>query len=181
MRKPPASRAQTDHLSTSEKKILLNFGCGSGLYAEEFYRHGFTVTGVDLSRRSITYAKKQAKDKNHSICDRCQDYFEFETEENFDIITLIYCDFGVLSDVLREHICLDSFYRYDATHAYLRQIAVITEDAIKSYHIWEHVFSQISLKKELRNAGFKNMRFWGDITGKVNSRHCKTLCAAVQK
>lgn len=42
----------------SQYKYLLDLGCGPGLYAERFSSVGYTVTGVDFSKRSIAYAKE---------------------------------------------------------------------------------------------------------------------------
>ncbi len=42
---------------------LLDLGCGPGIYAEEFYRVGYSVSGMDFSQRSISYAKNSAYKK----------------------------------------------------------------------------------------------------------------------
>ena len=73
-------------------KRLLDLGCGPGLYAHRFKEKGYTVTGVDFAARSIDYAKNKYPD----IEFLCQDYLMLEREENFDIVVLIFCDFGVL-------------------------------------------------------------------------------------
>jgi 2-polyprenyl-3-methyl-5-hydroxy-6-metoxy-1,4-benzoquinol methylase len=36
---------------------ILDLGCGPGLYAKRFSDMGYTVTGMDFSKRSIAYAK----------------------------------------------------------------------------------------------------------------------------
>ncbi len=77
---------------------LLDLGCGPGLYAERFYQKGYKVTGIDYSRRSLAYARKSATEKNHEINYLYQNYLEFYSKEEFDIITLIYCDFCVIPD-----------------------------------------------------------------------------------
>ena len=75
---------------------LIDFGCGPGLYAERFARCGYAVTGVDISERSLSYARQIAEEKNLFIDYRLQDYTTFEQQQAFDVATLIYCDFGVL-------------------------------------------------------------------------------------
>lgn len=81
---------------------LLDLGCGPGIYAELFCRHGFEVTGVDLSPRSIAYAKEHAAAEGMDICYLCKNYLDMDDEASFDVATLIYCDFGVLSGENRE-------------------------------------------------------------------------------
>jgi SAM-dependent methyltransferase len=75
---------------------LLDLGCGPGIYAELFDQLGFQVTGMDLSPRSIRYANENALKKKLKINYLLQNYLELDEEAAFDVITLIYCDFGVL-------------------------------------------------------------------------------------
>ena len=78
-------------------KGLLDLGCGPGIYAELLADKGFCVTGIDLSKRSIEYAKRQSGEREKNIQYRCQDYLELDYRDEFDVVILIYCDFGVLS------------------------------------------------------------------------------------
>jgi len=76
---------------------LLDLGCGPGIYTEEFNKIGYNVTGLDFSQRSISHAKHSALEKGLPITYYQCDYLSMDFEEKFDLITLIYCDFGVLS------------------------------------------------------------------------------------
>lgn len=89
---------------------ILDLGCGPGIYAEKFAEKGHNVTGVDFSENSISYARKQAKEKNLEINYICQDYLELNYENKFDLIILIYTDFGVLLPNERE-ILLENIYK----------------------------------------------------------------------
>ena len=82
---------------SSQYKFLLDLGCGPGLYAERFRSAGYTVTGVDFSKRSIAYAKEQTLLNRSNIKYRYQNYLTIDYIEQFDLITLIYCDYAVLS------------------------------------------------------------------------------------
>jgi 2-polyprenyl-6-hydroxyphenyl methylase/3-demethylubiquinone-9 3-methyltransferase len=46
---------------------VLDVGCGGGLFAEELARRGFSVTGVDISPRSIDAAKAHARESGLDI------------------------------------------------------------------------------------------------------------------
>jgi len=81
---------------------LLDLGCGPGLYAQRFARLGYQVTGVDLSRRSIQYAREQAE--GTEIRYHLANYCQLELGETFDVITLIYCDYGALSPEDRQRV-----------------------------------------------------------------------------
>ena len=83
---------------------LLDLGCGPGLYTERFYQKGYQVMGIDYSRRSLAYAEKSTAEKNYKISYRYQNYLELSAKEEFDIITLIYCDYCVLSGTDRKEL-----------------------------------------------------------------------------
>ena len=76
---------------------LLDLGCGPGIYTEEFHKVGYTVSGMDFSERSINYARSSAQEKNLPITYYYQSYLAMDFSEQYDLITLIYYDFGVLS------------------------------------------------------------------------------------
>jgi len=81
----------------SQYKRLLDLGCGPGLYAERFSGAGYSVTGIDFSKRSIEYAKEQSARNKSSIKYLYQNYLDIDYTEQFDVITLIYCDYAPLS------------------------------------------------------------------------------------
>lgn len=79
-----------------ENKQLLDLGCGPGIYSELLYDQGFSVTGIDFSRRSIAYAQNHAEETKRKIEYHYQNYLEMDYQNKFDLVILIYCDFGVL-------------------------------------------------------------------------------------
>ena len=91
-------------------KKLLDLGCGPGIYAELLTEKGFEVTGIDFSRRSIDYAMENSQKKNLKIAYYYQNYLDIDYREEFDIVILIYCDFGVLSPENRR-ILLNKIYQ----------------------------------------------------------------------
>lgn len=96
---------------TQSYPFLLDVGCGPGLYAERFARVGYTVTGVDFSRRSVCYAKESAKKSGFDICYLCQNYLSLDIGKQFDFATMIYCDYGALSTENRR-IVLQNIYQH---------------------------------------------------------------------
>lgn len=83
---------------------ILDLGCGPGLYTSQLAEKGYDVTGVDFSQNSIAYAKQYAKDHNLNIQYICGDYLEVEIDikETYDMVMMIYCDFGALVPEERE-------------------------------------------------------------------------------
>ena len=76
---------------------ILDLGCGPGLYAGYMAKKGHRVTGIDFSKTSITHAKQQAEGKMPEINYIQANYLEYDFgEDKFDLVILIYTDFGVL-------------------------------------------------------------------------------------
>jgi len=89
---------------------VADFGCGPGLYATPLTKRGANVTGIDFSRRSIEYAKEVAVREQLNISYVKQNYLEFETEDRFDLVLMIMCDFCALSPTQRKGL-LSKFHR----------------------------------------------------------------------
>jgi SAM-dependent methyltransferase len=93
----------------SESNIA-DFGCGPGLYVARLAKRGVNVTGIDFSERSIEYAKEVAAREQLNINYVKQNYLEFETEDRFDLVLMIMCDFCALSPIQRKGI-LSKFHK----------------------------------------------------------------------
>lgn len=72
---------------------ILDLGCGPGLYVERLAAAGFDVTGVDFSPRSLAYARARPGGARYVL----GDYREIELDETFDVILMVYLDFGTHS------------------------------------------------------------------------------------
>lgn len=85
-----------------ENFSVADFGCGPGLYTTRLAEQGAEVVGIDFSKRSIEYARGKAGEKGLDITYIHQNYLEFDTEQRFDLITMIFCDFCALSPLQRK-------------------------------------------------------------------------------
>ena len=81
---------------------IADFGCGPGLYATRLAQRQADVTGIDFSKRSIQYAQEVATREGLSIHYMNQNYLEFETDDRFNLILMIMCDFCALSPTQRK-------------------------------------------------------------------------------
>ncbi len=93
-----------------EKMNILDLGCGPGLYAELMAKRGHKVTGVDFSKNSIEYARSEALKKNLDIEYVNQNYLELCEENKYDLVMMLFTDFGVLTPVARKTL-LQNVYR----------------------------------------------------------------------
>ncbi len=95
-------RWMVDKFKIRESTKIADFGCGPGLYAWRLAEAGADVTGIDISGRSIDYAKKEAEKKGLDIEYVQQNYLEYESDRKFDLILMIYCDLCPLSPEQRQ-------------------------------------------------------------------------------
>lgn len=207
---------------------LLDIGCGPGIYAEKFAQAGYNVTGIDFSRRSIEYARQSAQDKNLDISYLYQNYLEMDLDSQFDLATMIYCDYGALSTDDRRillgrihhhlkpggKLLLDVFsmkkfndfqerqtweispgngfwrssqymeingqYKY-SENVTLDLIAIITEQEITPYYLWNTCFSEESLTKEVTHSNFNVCKLFGNVAGGPSHPESDTIAILLER
>lgn len=86
--------AQIDSQLDLSGKRVCDPGCGPGFYTERFASRGATVTGVDFSSLSLSFAKSKGTHKVQYIE---ADYLLDDLPTGFDLVTLIYTDYCSLS------------------------------------------------------------------------------------
>ena len=107
----PASRAHTfidrsvrwlvPALGLERGSRLLDLGCGPGLYANRIAAYGVEVLGIDVSRRSLDFARSQAQARSLPTLFRQGNYLESELGIGYDAAILIYEDYCALSPAQR--------------------------------------------------------------------------------
>lgn len=90
------------YFSQGTSTRICDFGCGPGLYTLGFAEKGAIVTGIDFSENSIDFARKAADKKGVQINYVLDNYLTYETNEKFDLITMIMCDFCAMSPAQRK-------------------------------------------------------------------------------
>lgn len=93
----------------SKGSLLLDLGCGPGIYAEQFSEAGCAVTGIDLSPLSIDYAKRSAAEKRLPISYVQGSHLDMAYVATFDAAVLIYCDYGALDAESRARLLENAF------------------------------------------------------------------------
>ena len=84
------------------KASLLDIGCGPGLYTRRLSKRGLQVTGLDFSARSIAWAREHDPDSEYIQ----QDYLQMDFDSRFDMVSLIWCDYGALVPSDRQNLLL---------------------------------------------------------------------------
>lgn len=72
---------------------ICDYGCGPGLYTDLLQKAGFKVTGIDVSDRSLNYARET----NENVEYIKMNYVTDKLPEKVDFAMMIYCDFGALN------------------------------------------------------------------------------------
>jgi cyclopropane fatty-acyl-phospholipid synthase-like methyltransferase len=80
---------------------VIDFGCAVGHYTNALAATGASVTGIDFNATTLDYARQQASEKGLNVNYIQADYNEFETEEKFDLVIMIMCDFCALNPMQR--------------------------------------------------------------------------------
>ncbi len=93
----PSAAGREEGFYARRRGRVLDLGCGPGLYAEELAARGCEVTGVDLSRSSVDYARSSASSKGLEIDYRCGNYLTDDLGGGYALAMMIYCDFGALA------------------------------------------------------------------------------------
>ena len=89
---------------------IVDFGCGPGLYTTRLAHRQADVTGIDFSKRSIRFAQQVATSDALPIHYVNQNYLEYDTDDRFDLVLMIMCDFCALSPSQRQKM-LSTFHR----------------------------------------------------------------------
>ena len=216
-------------LNLQKGNRILDLGCGPGLYCTRFAEKGLIVTGIDYSKRSIQYAKEYAASNKMEIEYIYKDYLSIDYNNVFDLVTLIYCDFGVLSDRDRDSllckvhesmkpggyflfdVCTPKYHdsvkeertwkyeekgfwrpipyllltektKYPKQSVLLTQYIVFDSNSdFDIYRIWDHAYTKDSISKALSDAGFNEMQFYGDITGREYSDNSESMSIIARK
>tara|TARA_R100000935_G_C2813066_1_gene155970 strand:+ start:560 stop:1291 length:732 start_codon:yes stop_codon:yes gene_type:complete len=80
----------TSFLKLQPNDEILDLACGKGRHAKFLSKQGFDVTGVDLSKESIEYAKQYENDNLHfAVHDMCEPY-----PHMFDAVFNLFTSFG---------------------------------------------------------------------------------------
>ena len=91
-----------EHFGLKEGGRVLDLGCGPGLYANALAESGASVTGVDLSQNSLTFARSEAESRGLDVAYHHGNYLEVELGATFDLVLLIFGDFCALGPAQRK-------------------------------------------------------------------------------
>jgi len=78
------------------KDKILDLACGHGRHSIYFAKRQFNVTGIDINRRFIEHAERNANGQGLAIDFKIDDMLNIEYESEYDCIILLFNSFGFL-------------------------------------------------------------------------------------
>lgn len=113
--RPEQTRQQVqfiiEKLALEPSAAILDLACGRGRVAVELARLGFSVTGLDLSPRSLELAREAAHDAGVSITFVERDMRQLDAEEAFDAVINVWTSFGYFEREEDHSLVLDTVAR----------------------------------------------------------------------
>lgn len=107
-RRPEKIDNEVEHLFSSgvlnPGDRVLDLGCGPGLYASRLAKKGICVTGIDISERSLNYARQYSIDKGLRIEYRKLNFFDIDYSSEFDAVLQTNGELNTFSDEKRDEL-----------------------------------------------------------------------------
>ena len=115
----------TSYLNIAEDGTILDLACGKGRHAVYLNSIGYNVTGIDLSPKSIAFAKKFENDKLHfDVHDMSKPY-----SQKFNAVFNLFTSFGFFED---EN---DNLNTIKAIKANLKDYGIAVIDFLNADHV----------------------------------------------
>lgn len=149
---------------TSKNWKVLDVGAGYGFWTEYLKNKGHTVSGIDISKETLSYTKKEKLDYIRDCS-----YEHFQSEDTFDQIHM----FDVLEhfENPRQMLAKTKKYLNNDGLLYIQVPNVIgfkypyKHSLGLPHHIWQ--FSPQSLAKLLDSCGYEVLEYWTGIQGVI--------------
>ncbi len=141
-----------DRFGVGAETRVLDLGCGPGLYAMRLARVGALVTGVDVSARSLTYARDSATAEGFGLTLVHGSYLEVDLGASHELALVIYEDSCALSPAQRL-LLLGRVRDALASGGYLLLGARMLSDGVDFAGQSAHAADQCEGKTQERQAG----------------------------
>ena len=140
----------TDYLNIPENGTILDLACGKGRHARYLNKIGYDVTGVDLSKNSIEFAKKFENHRLHfEVHNMCEPY-----HKQFDAVFNLFTSFGYFEEDS------DNLKTIKAIKANLNEQGFGVIDFMNSEFVIDHLVTEDT--KTVDDIVFKQKRYVED-------------------
>lgn len=122
-----------ENLSLKKDSKLLDLACGKGRHSQIMHESGHTVTGADLSRNSIDYAKQFDSSGLEFIC---HDMREVIPDRQFDVVFNLFTSFGYFDETS------DNLRVISAIHEMLNPKGIFVLDFMNVHKVLDHLIEE---------------------------------------
>ena len=99
----------TKELTPSPQNSFLDMACGEGRHSIYLNKLGYSVTGIDLSERSINLAKKHSSD---TLKFSIEDMRDFDLDEKYDYVFNLFTSFGYFDDLKENEMVIQQVVKH---------------------------------------------------------------------
>ncbi|MBA0052444.1 class I SAM-dependent methyltransferase [Streptomyces sp. AJS327] len=142
-----------DRFDIRAGRSVADFGCGPGLYTTRLARTGASVTGLDLSSRSLDHATSLASAEGLSVRYLRQDYLTYRDDARYDLIILVMRDYCALPPNGRE-----ALLRTVREHLAAGGFLVLDVDSVSAF---AHVREQATYAPSLMDGFWSDQPYFG--------------------
>jgi SAM-dependent methyltransferase len=113
-------------------RSLIDLGCGTGYHARALSKLGFVVTGIDISKQNIRFARKRAEEEDVHPRFVIGSYYDYSPDESFDAALCMNWSIPVTDDEVKRFL--------DNTYSLLRPRGLLIFDFERiSQIVWSDV------------------------------------------
>lgn len=135
----------------------------------------YGALSTDNRKRLLKNAFERLRSGGRFLLDVCslKQYDEFAESRTWEVQ-----DGGFWS--ADRYYCLRNDRKYQENTT-LSQYLVVTHDAARAYHVWNHCFSKCDLIAEVEAAGFRTLQVFGDVAGTPYTEDSMTIAILLEK
>jgi len=118
-------------------KSIIDLGCGTGFHARALTKLGFEMTGIDISKQNVLFARRKAKEENVQPSFVVGSYYEYTPSTRFDSALCLNWSIPVKDGEVKRFL--------DNTHSLLRPRGLLVFDfELVSQIVWNDVGTAIT-------------------------------------
>ena len=165
----------------------LDLCCGPGRHAVPLALRGFDVTGVDASPFLLGKAAEHASSTHAEIELVRADMREFCRPDTFDLAISMFSSFGYFGDeqaAVSEADGITRVERHEIVDEWTRinsEWILIGGNGVQRFQYSVRIYSGRELRDLLREAGFEDVRLYGDLAGRPYGPSASRLIALARK
>ncbi|EJA1891170.1 class I SAM-dependent methyltransferase [Staphylococcus pseudintermedius] len=119
------------------------------MYSSKLSEKGYHVTGIDISERSIQFAKGQSENEESDTTYLCMDIFDYNFELKYNIILMLYNMYSSFDKDSRLYLLRNIYASLDNGGKFLFDVPSMNwYDSCSEINTWDH-YSKLLVNKKI--------------------------------